>query len=381
MTKTFKHRAGFTLMELLIVVAIIFALFAILLPVVNMQMQRWKLREVQMKLTTIEQALAEFHAEFGRYPTTEEGLRMLVFVPDNFGQVLLPGQGPGQIPGGQGQGGTVDPFTGMPTFNPMDGGGGGVSSEAFGNIDPITLQPIAGGMPGPMGTGPMGTGPMGTGAPSGTIDPNTGEFIPNPMDGGSGVIGGQATVWTITTGNDQLYIQRQKRPVPFIRESDLLDPWGQPYRYDNSLLYPLGIGGLNANGENRPAVWSAGPNRQDGDLDDIMNWKTEIANEAIAIYQRDAQNRQQWGAQPQTPYDPNNPMPFDPTNQMQFDPNNPMQFDPNNQGTGFPPQPQGTGGFPPQPQGTGGFPPQPQGTGGFPPQPQGTGGFPPQPSF
>jgi len=311
-------------MELLIVIAIIIALFAILIPVVNTRYQQWQRQQVQISLTNIAAALETFRAEYGRYPTTEEGLRALVYIPVTTGQVQLPGQPqmPGQIPGQMPTmpGVTIDPNTGESMPNPMDGGSMG--------IGPVTQQ---GGTQG-MGMG-MGMTEMGMGMSGGTFDPSTGEFVANPMEGGSGVVGpGMSTVWTLPTGNDQLYPnpQQQKRPAPPIREKDLLDPWKRPFRYDSSLMYPQdGIGGLNANGQDRPAIWSAGPDGIDGTPDDILNWLTEEANEAIMLQQQSNQMR---GNVIGPMNDPSNPFGNDPQFNMgmpQYDPDMGMPMNPN----------------------------------------------------
>jgi general secretion pathway protein G len=49
---------------------------------------------------------------------------------------------------------------------------------------------------------------------------------------------------------------------PYLERDIPVDPWGQPYMYNAS-------GGHN---QDKPDVWSMGPDRQDGTEDDIGNW-------------------------------------------------------------------------------------------------------------
>lgn len=49
---------------------------------------------------------------------------------------------------------------------------------------------------------------------------------------------------------------------PYLEEKALQDPWGQPYRYE----WPT------QRLSTKPALWSVGPDGQDGTPDDITNW-------------------------------------------------------------------------------------------------------------
>jgi len=242
--------------------------------------------------------------------------------------------------------------------NPMAAGSMGVGPEALGQIDPITLQPTSGGMQGGMQGGMM--------SGQGSIDPITGEFVPDPMAGGSLMTGGTTTAWTSPLGNDQLYLQQQRRPIPYIDEKYLRDPWNQPIRYDHSLLYPQGYGGFNANGAERPAIWSAGPDGTDGTPDDILQWNVEEANDNIAqrLQLRQGQMTSPFVG-PGDGFGPNDPM--NPNPMFPMDPNNPMGTGP--MGTG----PMGTGPMGTGPMGTGPMGTGPMGTGPMGTGPMGTG--------
>lgn len=56
---------------------------------------------------------------------------------------------------------------------------------------------------------------------------------------------------------------------PYLEEKALQDPWGQAYRYE----WPTQR--LNT----KPAIWSVGPDGQDGTQDDITNWAQQQAQQ------------------------------------------------------------------------------------------------------
>jgi len=324
----------------MIVIAIIMALFLLLLPLVNMQWNRWRDRQASLQINTLAGQLETYHADNRGYPTTEQGLMALVFIPDNVGLRVMPT--PGVAPGtGTGMPGMQDDPTGG-----MMGGSVGIGPDAL--MQPNQMDPAS---------GMMGQGGMGG------VD---------PMMGSGGMMSGQMTAtWTEPRHNPQLYTQQRMRPNPYVRESDLLDPWGRPFLYDNSRAFF----GLNATGTERPAIWSVGRDGIDGTDDDILGWDLDEAAELIARQQRQLQQQQgNWGQQ----------QGFDPMMQQQggFDPMMQPQggFDP---GFGGAPAPgPGFGGAPAPGPGFGGAPAPGPGFGGAPAPGPGFGGAPaPGPGF
>jgi type II secretory pathway pseudopilin PulG len=186
------------------------------------------------QLEVLTAALQQYNADHRGYPTTEQGLMSLVFIPENVG-LHSPQDPMGGMMGQRGMTGAPDPLTGMPIADPMRGG----------------------------------------------------------------TIGGQM-VSMQPTHNLQLYTQLRRRPNPYIQESDLLDPWGRPFRYDNSRAFF----GLNRTGTEVPAVWSAGRDGIDGTDDDILGWDPDVAAELIARQQQQLQMQQQGNRGYQQGFDP-----------------------------------------------------------------------------
>ena len=291
MTMTHKRRAGLTLMELLIVLAIIVALSLFLLPAINNQYQRWLGSQAQIQVNSLVSMLTEYNADHRGFPTTEQGLPALIFIPDNVGQPAATLQPPGSMTGTPGMMGETDMTGGMM------GGSGGAGSELLNQPNPMNL----------MGVNTPGTTGMGA------IDPLIGMPTNDPMTGGSQIIGGTATsTGTEPFHNPQLYLQQRRRSTPYTRESALIDPWGRPFRYDNSRAF----NGLNRTGSEVPAVWSAGRDGIDGTDDDILGWDSEEAVRAFAIHQQQMQTRQGMGTGQQG---------FDPMQQQQQFGQPPMQ--------------------------------------------------------
>ncbi len=418
MSNRIQHRSlGFTLLELLVVLAIIVALFAILAPAVMSYRNKSNINITKSWIGNFDKALQTYVVDHGNYPTTEQGLNALIFVPMNEGQQTagtMPQVGlanpndpnAGMNMGATGVGG-VDSFNnpgamgGMPGMpgdpnNPMGGG-----ANAVGGMPPMGGAPGATpGMPGMNDPNMMGgMNPMGGGM---TGDPNMmgGMNGANPM---GGALTGFGSTWTQPFFNPQLYTVLKKRSDPYLTGDAVpLDPWQQPYRYEMNL-----VNGVNQRtGErNKPAIWSAGPDKTDFTEDDIMSWDPKVAAQQLALQQQqmqmgggmggvggvDAMGNPIGGAQPGMPGgDMMNGMPQNPMGGTMPGgmPQNPMG------GTmpgGMPQQPMGgamPGGMPQNPMGgamPGGMPPQPMGgamPGGMPPQPMGgamPGGMPPQP--
>ncbi|MDR2438702.1 MAG: type II secretion system protein GspG [Planctomycetaceae bacterium] len=276
------YRQGFTLMELLIVLAIVLALFAIVLPTLFTSRTKSLVNQAKLQIGQLESNLELFATENRGYPTTEQGLYALIYFPDN--QVvamtsplstqpsaMMPGMDPNAAFAGNavsvgGQDVFGSPTGGAPIGSPTPPVGpaysAGMTNPTMDNMGmPNT-------MPGVMGN-PMGN-PMGGANP---IDPMTGMTGTNPM----------ATAWTQPFHNPQIYTQLRKRTNPYLdSDKSLIDPWGQQYRYDNSMQY----NGLNRTGEAKPAIWSAGPDKRDGTEDDVLGWDPNEAQRRIAQQQQ-----------------------------------------------------------------------------------------------
>lgn len=73
-----KTRAGFSLVEVLIVLAIIALVAALVGPRVFAQLDRSKVRAASVQISALRSALGTLRLEIGRYPTGDEGLDLLV---------------------------------------------------------------------------------------------------------------------------------------------------------------------------------------------------------------------------------------------------------------------------------------------------------------
>lgn len=76
-----KKSAGFTLVELLVVLAILTLLAGLVGPRVLGQLGGAKSKTAALQIADIEKALEIFKLDVGRFPTTEEGLDALVKKP------------------------------------------------------------------------------------------------------------------------------------------------------------------------------------------------------------------------------------------------------------------------------------------------------------
>ena len=343
MTKIKQRLAGFTLMELLIVLGIMVALSAILVPAIFRQRTKQLITRTQMEIQSLQGDLELYATENRGYPSTEQGLMALAYVPGNLG--MLPGTTPTVIQPGSPTGfqdsmGAFGPGVGPEALNQPGGPFGGA-----GAIDPLTGQPVVGG--------------------AGAIDPLTGQPVV-----GTGT--GAYSTWMQPFHNPQLYTRLQKR-LGGIDVKLLTDVWGNPYRYDNT----IDVYGVNQyTGEARPAIWSAGPDGKDNTDDDIRGWKPDDAqrfrNERIQQLQQ--QNNmytpsvgpEMLPVQPNTGpmYDPNNPNMNIPPGQLPMTPGQPTSVFPVSPGVAGPGV-AGPGGAGPGVAGPGGAGPGGAGTGGF----------------
>jgi len=72
------HNAGFTLIELMIVVVILGLLATIIMPRILNRPEQARRMKAKVDIRSIESALALFKTDTGRFPTTSEGLEVLV---------------------------------------------------------------------------------------------------------------------------------------------------------------------------------------------------------------------------------------------------------------------------------------------------------------
>lgn len=75
-------QAGYTLTEMLVVIAIIGLIAAVLTPSLIGQLGRARVKSAQLQLETLSSAVEMFRADVGRYPTVEEGLPSLITEPE-----------------------------------------------------------------------------------------------------------------------------------------------------------------------------------------------------------------------------------------------------------------------------------------------------------
>jgi general secretion pathway protein G len=76
-----KRRAGFTLVEMLVVLAIIGSIVGLVGPRVLNYLSESKVKTAQIQMENLASALDLFYLDAGRYPSTEEGLNALVQRP------------------------------------------------------------------------------------------------------------------------------------------------------------------------------------------------------------------------------------------------------------------------------------------------------------
>lgn len=78
-----RSQAGFTLMELLVVLAILGLLMSLVGPRVLNQLGGAKVKTAAIQIKDLEQSLEMYKLDTGRYPSTDEGLVALVKKPGN----------------------------------------------------------------------------------------------------------------------------------------------------------------------------------------------------------------------------------------------------------------------------------------------------------
>ncbi len=267
-----SKKSGFTLLELLIVLAILIVIIGILGTTVWNSYKRALIRAAEVKIKTLTQAVEEFKMDQHEYPTLVEGLYILANVDNpDAAAAMQQAQMQQQTMGMAGQNmnnmnGQMN--TGMMN-DPMMGGQAGMMN------DPTMMGGQAGMMNDPMMNGQAGmmNDPMMNGQAGMMNDPmmngQTG-MMNDPMMNGqmnTGMMNGQMNNMTGMQQNATVNPMKPKRkiPEPYIKETDLEDPWNNPFKYE----WPTTKG----DGK-KPAIWSMGPDGEDnnGDGDDIINW-------------------------------------------------------------------------------------------------------------
>ena len=258
-----SKKSGFTLLELLIVLAILIVIIGILGTTVWNSYKRALIRAAEVKIKTLTQAVEEFHMDQRGYPTMVEGLYILADIanPDAAAamqQMQMQQQTMGTA--GQNMNGMNGQMnTGMMN-DPMAMGGNMNMNDPMamgGNMNMNDPTMMGGNMN--MNDPSMMNGQMNTGMANGQMNNMTGM---------------QQTATVNAT-------PKRKIPEPYIKETDLEDPWNNPFKYE----WPTTKG----DGK-KPAIWSMGPDGEDnnGDGDDIINWDaTDMSGQMNA--QRNAQ--------------------------------------------------------------------------------------------
>jgi len=105
--RRFRDRAGFTLIEIMVVIVILGLLAALVVPKLIGRTEEAKKTQSRVQIKNIENALQLFKLDNGFYPGTDQGLEALVRVPEA-----------GRIPKNYRKGGYVDRVPKDPWGNP-----------------------------------------------------------------------------------------------------------------------------------------------------------------------------------------------------------------------------------------------------------------------
>ncbi|MEE8305490.1 MAG: type II secretion system major pseudopilin GspG [Candidatus Tectomicrobia bacterium] len=81
MSRLLRNHAGFTLIELMVVIIILGLLAAIVMPRVVGQTDKARYEKAKVQMRILEDSLKRYKLDSGRYPTTEQGLEALVRQP------------------------------------------------------------------------------------------------------------------------------------------------------------------------------------------------------------------------------------------------------------------------------------------------------------
>jgi general secretion pathway protein G len=81
MTRWIRNTAGFTLIEIMVVIIILGLLASIVLPRIVGETDRARYEQAKVQMRILEDALKRYKLDNGRFPTTEQGLEALVQKP------------------------------------------------------------------------------------------------------------------------------------------------------------------------------------------------------------------------------------------------------------------------------------------------------------
>jgi general secretion pathway protein G len=81
MMRLLRRQAGFTLIELMVVIVILGLLAAIVMPRVVGQTDKARYSQASVQMRILEDALKRYKLDSGHFPTTEQGLEALVRQP------------------------------------------------------------------------------------------------------------------------------------------------------------------------------------------------------------------------------------------------------------------------------------------------------------
>jgi general secretion pathway protein G len=80
-SRAYRQKAGFTLIEVMVVVVILGILAAIIIPKIMSRPEQARVVKVKQDILAIQSALDLYKLDNGFYPTTDQGLRALVAQP------------------------------------------------------------------------------------------------------------------------------------------------------------------------------------------------------------------------------------------------------------------------------------------------------------
>ncbi len=81
MARLIRNNAGFTLIEIMVVIIILGLLAAIVMPRIVGETDRARYEQAKIQMRIIEDALKRYKLDNGRFPSTEQGLESLVQQP------------------------------------------------------------------------------------------------------------------------------------------------------------------------------------------------------------------------------------------------------------------------------------------------------------